>query len=166
MPGIGLHADRARVHAILAHSQIVLDNSGDAEWPGLEALLVTAAENSSVLDTAGALSPEWAALLAAEAAWHVVNVAGQVASGLTDPRLTDLLARLDGLPLATKVDLLSTAAQRTRFEPPPVASVGPAQVGPRGHQAGQGRRPGPCPCACNSAGFCGGCGHAGCGGRR
>lgn len=25
---------------------------------------------------------------------------------------------------------------------------------------------GPCPCACNSGGFCGGCGHAGCGGRR
>jgi hypothetical protein len=26
--------------------------------------------------------------------------------------------------------------------------------------------PGPCPCECNSGGFCGGCGHAGCGGRR
>jgi len=24
---------------------------------------------------------------------------------------------------------------------------------------------GPCPCECNSGGFCGGCGHAGCGGR-
>lgn len=23
-----------------------------------------------------------------------------------------------------------------------------------------------CPCECNSGGFCGGCGHAGCGGRR
>ncbi|QIY94465.1 hypothetical protein HEP87_11130 [Streptomyces sp. S1D4-11] len=142
MPGIGLHADRARVHAILAHSQIVLDNSGDAEWPGLEALLVTAAENSSVLDTAGTLSPERAALLAAESAWHVVNAAGQIASGLTDPRLTDLLARLDSLPPETKVDLLSTAAQRTRLEPPPGPSVAPAQVGPRGHQAGHGRRPG------------------------
>ena len=28
------------------------------------------------------------------------------------------------------------------------------------------RSTGPCPCACNSGGFCGGCGHAGCGGRR
>jgi hypothetical protein len=28
------------------------------------------------------------------------------------------------------------------------------------------QRIGPCPCACNSGGFCGGCGHAGCGGRR
>lgn len=29
------------------------------------------------------------------------------------------------------------------------------------------RRPvGPCPCECNRGGFCGGCGHAGCGGRR
>lgn len=28
------------------------------------------------------------------------------------------------------------------------------------------RATGPCPCACNSGGFCGGCGHAGCGGRR
>lgn len=26
--------------------------------------------------------------------------------------------------------------------------------------------PGPCPCECNQGGFCGGCGHAGCGGRR
>lgn len=25
---------------------------------------------------------------------------------------------------------------------------------------------GPCPCECNHGGFCGGCGHAGCGGRR
>lgn len=24
---------------------------------------------------------------------------------------------------------------------------------------------GSCPCACSSGGFCGGCGHAGCGGR-
>jgi len=24
----------------------------------------------------------------------------------------------------------------------------------------------PCPCECNRGGFCGGCGHAGCGGRR
>ena len=27
------------------------------------------------------------------------------------------------------------------------------------------RSPGPCGCACCSGGFCGGCGHAGCGGR-
>lgn len=26
------------------------------------------------------------------------------------------------------------------------------------------RRSGPCPCECNSGGFCGGCGHAGCSG--
>jgi hypothetical protein len=26
--------------------------------------------------------------------------------------------------------------------------------------------PGPCPCECNRGQFCGGCGHAGCGGRR
>lgn len=28
------------------------------------------------------------------------------------------------------------------------------------------QRRGACPCECNSGGFCGGCGHAGCGGRR
>lgn len=28
------------------------------------------------------------------------------------------------------------------------------------------RQIGPCPCECNRGGFCGGCGHAGCGGRR
>lgn len=26
--------------------------------------------------------------------------------------------------------------------------------------------PGPCTCVCNSGGFCGGCGHAGCAGRK
>jgi len=30
----------------------------------------------------------------------------------------------------------------------------------------RGLRVGPCPCECNSGGFCGGCGHGGCGGRR
>jgi hypothetical protein len=38
------------------------------------------------------------------------------------------------------------------------------QRGCRAHR--QSSRPGPCPCECNSGGFCGGCGHAGCGGRR
>jgi len=33
------------------------------------------------------------------------------------------------------------------------------------HPAGK-RLAGPCSCDCNSGGFCGGCGHAGCGGRR
>lgn len=28
------------------------------------------------------------------------------------------------------------------------------------------RQVGPCSCECNRGGFCGGCGHAGCGGRR
>jgi hypothetical protein len=30
----------------------------------------------------------------------------------------------------------------------------------------RGRYASPCPCECNHGGFCGGCGHAGCGGRR
>lgn len=30
----------------------------------------------------------------------------------------------------------------------------------------RGYNDGPCPCECNSGGRCGGCGHAGCGGRR
>lgn len=36
----------------------------------------------------------------------------------------------------------------------------PARDKPRLRQLMRG-----CPCACNSGGFCGGCGHAGCGGR-
>jgi hypothetical protein len=47
------------------------------------------------------------------------------------------------------------------------SSAAPAQrpaVPPR--RATMTARTGPCPCECNRGGFCGGCGHAGCGGRR
>lgn len=36
---------------------------------------------------------------------------------------------------------------------------------PQGEENQVKKRVGPCPCECNSGGFCGGCGHAGCGGR-
>ena len=38
-------------------------------------------------------------------------------------------------------------------------------AGNRRHNPGCVYNVGPCPCECNSGGFCGGCGHAGCGGR-
>ena len=36
----------------------------------------------------------------------------------------------------------------------------------KGRNMSYGQEVRPCPCECNRGGFCGGCGHAGCGGRR
>jgi hypothetical protein len=47
----------------------------------------------------------------------------------------------------------------------PAGRTGPLVEGPA-WTGGGGGFTGPCPCECNSGGFCGGCGHAGCGGRR
>jgi hypothetical protein len=44
--------------------------------------------------------------------------------------------------------------------PPPAFRRGFVSAGYR-----PGMRGGPCSCECNSGGFCGGCGHGGCGGR-
>lgn len=62
------------------------------------------------------------------------------------------------------------ARRRARWRNPPIGWVDP-DAPPRGlgDNPGSGRRSTyvpPCPCECNSGGFCGGCGHAGCGGRR
>ena len=41
-----------------------------------------------------------------------------------------------------------------------------ARLAREGQRAGGAPWSGPGPCECNSGGFCGGCGHGGCGGRR
>lgn len=50
------------------------------------------------------------------------------------------------------------AAADSQLDPPLIAPRRPAASGAPW--------PGPCPCECNRGGFCGGCGHAGCAGRR
>jgi hypothetical protein len=73
-----------------------------------------------------------------------VRTAGAGESAEVADAMTALAARLDA-----------------RAKQGPVTSHRPTYTPPRYSQA-----VGPCPCECNSGGFCGGCGHAGCGGRR
>ncbi|MFF2811821.1 hypothetical protein ACFVT2_32540 [Streptomyces sp. NPDC058000] len=71
-----------------------------------------------------------------------------------DEDLADRLRELDRLPLPERLRLLETAARH--IAPMPAPDRLPARR----------RTTGLCSCACNSGEFCGGCGHAGCGGRR
>lgn len=71
-----------------------------------------------------------------------------------DNDLRARLAELDSLPADERIKLLDTALAHAAPTPAPVRTP-------------ERRRPaGPCPCPCNNGQFCGGCGHAGCGGRR
>ncbi|TKA00100.1 hypothetical protein [Actinacidiphila oryziradicis] len=57
------------------------------------------------------------------------------------------------------------ATQGAGSVPPGAASAAARHVSYGPLPAAGRRRVGRCPCVCNSGGFCGGCGHAGCGGR-
>ncbi|MEW1660338.1 hypothetical protein [Streptomyces sp. NPDC093707] len=90
-----------------------------------------------------------------EAAACLLNLATpQRATGRFDDDLADRLSELDRLPLPDRLRLLGMV---TRHIAPAPA---PDQPSARRHT------PIPCPCSCDSGIFCGGCGHAGCGGRR
>jgi hypothetical protein len=104
-----------------------------------------------------------------------------------EPRVPDALA--EALVEALAIDLASGQLRKEAFERrlgviAGMRRVQPCEVIPEisgqalaiiegrhrvfhvEHSAAARTRPvGPCPCACNSGGFCGGCGHAGCGGR-
>lgn len=58
----------------------------------------------------------------------------------------------------------ATPSGSLAFTSPPRAAG--TSAGPSSSLSGARRRVGPCPCECNRGGFCGGCGHAGCAGRR
>ncbi|MBC9718025.1 hypothetical protein H9Y04_36380 [Streptomyces sp. TRM66268-LWL] len=131
-------------------------------------LLLTATRHSRVLDGDAPLPPHLVALLATEAAWHLVATAGYTVSGLTDPNLAAYLARLDEQPLAVKTELLRTAARRLAPATTDRAERRVRAVATTGAPSRPGGRRAvdTCSCACTSGGFCGGCGHAGCGGGR
>ncbi|MEN8652359.1 hypothetical protein ABCR94_17575 [Streptomyces sp. 21So2-11] len=101
-------------------------------------------------------------MLWAEAAFHLAQAAGWTPSGLTDPALPILLDRLDQRPHVARLRLLDTAAARTGPTVLPLPAPAPATE----YQAAARRAAGSCGCACTAGGFCGGCGHAGCGRRR
>ncbi|MBD0741671.1 hypothetical protein [Streptomyces sp. CBMA152] len=162
MPDIGLPQYQDAVHHILSHARALLDGAGAQEYLRFADLLTRAAhqlhtEGSLDLDTYGL------AHAVAEAAGQLV-VCTRIPLQKGDPNLQYLLASLDRLPRPARIGLLTAAALRTTPHldgntPPPV---------PVPHQPSLARlqTTRPCPCVCNSGGFCGGCGHAGCAGRK
>ncbi|MET9085512.1 hypothetical protein ABZX77_27115 [Streptomyces sp. NPDC004237] len=152
------------VHQILQHAHALLTVSENEEDQPLAELLARAAdhvqaEGRDQLDSgalAGAVA-EAAALLLARCKVPITAV---------DPNLTYCVRALDRLPRTARIGLLTVAIRYTA--PDPHSSLPPDHRAPApGRQtAPRGRMRGSCPCPCNSGGFCGGCGHAGCGGRR
>lgn len=88
--------------------------------------------------------------------------------------LNKLERRLDSTSLTLLTEMLETlqhdaqgaAREATRWLRRDPRRVQPRTT-PRGTRNGATLRAlaAPCPCACNAGGFCGGCGHAGCGRR-
>ncbi|MGW1944960.1 hypothetical protein ACWCRC_11620 [Streptomyces sp. NPDC001940] len=83
---------------------------------------------------------------------------------LTDTGLPDHLTALDQLPYAERTMLVAEAARRT--ETRPITTLHLPHPTPAPKLPARRRSAGPCTCACSTGGFCGGCGHAGCTGRR
>jgi hypothetical protein len=156
-----LRDHRALVHEILTHTQTLLEQaSNDARSPMAE--LLNAATETVCDRHATWVSPHHVAWLEAEAASHIITVAGWRPAGLTDPALPRQLLRLDQQTTALCHHVLALAVQDT--DPDRPAADSDLNI-PR-QRTDSTRKPGPCPCACNAGGFCGGCGHAGCGARR
>jgi hypothetical protein len=161
----GLQDHRILVHQILTRSHQLLQRVSTNTPAPFADILHTATEKICN-QHASHVSPHHAAWLEAEAASHIVTAAGWNTTGLTDPALPHHLTRLDQRPHAARLRLLETAAYRTNPDRPttPATPTMPRQRTAEGTP--RSRRVGPCPCPCNSGGFCGGCGHAGCGRRR
>ncbi|MGD6755806.1 hypothetical protein [Streptomyces sp. BH105] len=129
----------------------------------LEELLRQTAAAASDHDLFGddvAQSRTWAVKEAAQAV--LVCVSPDRSARITDAGFLRHLVPLDALPHRERTTLLEDAARRTRY-----GSVTDLPLFPVGVVEGQhvSRRPTSCACVCAYGGFCGGCGHAGCGAR-
>ncbi|MFE7277501.1 hypothetical protein [Streptomyces sp. NPDC057623] len=152
------------VHQILQHAHALLTASDHGEDPPLTELLTRAADRLPAEDREH--------LDSAVLAWAVADAATQLLARCKipipagDPNVAYCLQALDRLPRTARTGLLTVAIRYTAYDPhrtPPPDQSTPATSG---HPAARHHRKGACPCLCNSGGFCGGCGHAGCGGRR
>ena len=162
MHGIGLPPQQHHlVHQILTLAHTRLASAGDEDFPHRAPLLSCAADHVPAEYLHG-LGEQVLAQAAAEAAANLAARAGTTIMP-SDPRLDACLEGLDRLPLAARIDLLDSAVRTTA----PEAALPPAPriPTPGGRTPFRSRPAAVCPCACSSGGFCGGCGHAGCGGR-
>ncbi|MET9296864.1 hypothetical protein [Streptomyces sp. NPDC003077] len=163
---------RTLIGQALHRAGTVLDNA-PAVRQELPELLATAIETTwkeSHTNPVPYAVREW---LVAEAAWHLCVAAKALPAGLTDPELGVLLARVERRPHRTQARLLRAAGQSltvplTRAGVSTNHSEAEAAFAERAvtyaaRREVSGRA---CTCSCSSGGYCGGCGHAGCGGRR
>ncbi|GGN96131.1 hypothetical protein GCM10011579_097230 [Streptomyces albiflavescens] len=169
MPDTGQLRHPLAVRQILRHAHTLLSAAGDEESLSLEALLTRAADRLPLEDRPDLDPPTLA--------WAVAEAAAQLLACVRtpirpqDPHLTYCLQALDRLPRTARIGLLTAAVRRT--DPDQAGSLdGTSPLAPTRRFVPDGPAPagrrtaGRCPCECNSEGFCGGCGHAGCGGRR
>ncbi|MGW7381879.1 hypothetical protein [Streptomyces sp. NPDC054794] len=164
MPGTDTPQHPTVVHQILQHAHALLTTSENEEDQPLAELLARAADqvHAEGREQLDSRAIAWAA--AEAAALLLARCKISITAG--DPNLTYCVRSLDRLPRTARTGLLTAAIRYTA--PDPHSPLPPGQHAPASgrHTAPGGRMRGSCPCSCNSGGFCGGCGHAGCGGRR
>ncbi|MGW6482175.1 hypothetical protein ACWGDS_30580 [Streptomyces sp. NPDC055059] len=156
---------RNAVNRILTHAYAVLTASaGQQTTPRLEDVLVQASAGIGEVELFDGVpqSRTWAVK---EAAHCLLLCADPDHSArLTDTGLLDHLTAFDQLPYAERTMLVAEAVRRTATRP--VATLNLPHPTPAPKRTARRRPAGPCTCACSTGGFCGGCGHAGCTGRR
>lgn len=163
MPGTDMPQHSTVVRQILQQARALLVACESEEAPPLTELLGRAADRLSAEERAH-LDPTTLAWAAAEAAVQLL-VRTHIPVKPGDPNLRYCLQALDRLPLTARVGLLDAAIRYTAPEADHTEQPVPHVSAPCGPRPSRGRSAGRCPCPCNGGGFCGGCGHAGCGGR-
>ncbi|MGP3949635.1 hypothetical protein [Streptomyces sp. 7N604] len=145
---------RPAVHRLLTEAYLRLTAHADGATPPLHDLFAQLVVELCDRDLLGDHPPSLGGTVDQAAACLLNLATPERPARFFDEDLPARLGELDRLPLPERLRLLEAATRHTG--PAPEAQQLPAQR----------RTAGPCPCACTSGGFCGGCGHAGCGGRR
>ncbi|RVU28987.1 hypothetical protein EOT10_03850 [Streptomyces antnestii] len=155
---------RNAAHRILAQAHILLAAAGQ-QATRLEDVLVQAAagiEDAELLDGV----PQSRRRAVKEAARCLLLCADtDHPARLTDTGLLGHLTALDQLPSAERTTLVAEAVLRTETCPVATLNLSHPTI-PDPEPTLRRRATHRCPCACATGGFCGGCGHAGCTGRR
>jgi len=149
MPGTTTPATLA--HRILQKAHRLLSESAEAQETPLVETLTNAA---GLLPDQEHLDDTTRDRALAEAAAHLLARC-RIPIKVGDPTALYWLNELDQLPGKARLGLVTVALRHTAPDTPPAPTP-----------TARHRRKDACPCSCNSGGFCGGCGHAGCGGHR
>jgi hypothetical protein len=160
MPDTDMPQHPTLVHQILQHAHALLTAPDNEEDPPLAELLTRAVEHMPAEDRQHLDPLALASAVAEAAAQLLARCKIPITAG--DPNVAYYLQGLDRLPRTARTGLLTVAIRYTA--PDPHSTPLPHERTPAlsGQKTARGHMTGPCPCPCNSGGFCGGCGHAGC----